>query len=64
MPLVKLTDTNKAKILEVKRRCPCITNTTLAYIFDISPSRITDILKESGKYSLYHGQYVYTGRSK
>ncbi len=49
MPKYKLTDRNRKKISEVKRKCPCITNATLAYIFDISPSRVSEVLREDNK---------------
>ena len=45
MPKLKLTDRNRRKMIEVKRRCPCITISTLAYAFDISPSRAGEIIR-------------------
>jgi len=45
MPLRKLSDRNARKMVEIKRRCPCITNATLAYAFDISPSRAGEIIR-------------------
>jgi hypothetical protein len=47
MPRLKLSKRDCAKIVEVKRRCPCITQLTLAYIFDCSPARVGEIIRES-----------------
>lgn len=51
MPRFKLTDKDREKIVVTKRDCPCIKNTTLAYIFNVSPCRIGEVLREDeGKY--------------
>jgi hypothetical protein len=49
MPKVKLTNLDRKKIAHVKTNCPCITNALLAYIFDISPSRVGEVLREERK---------------
>jgi len=49
MPKHKLSNTDRVKIVRVKRDCPCITQSTLAYIFDISPSRVGEVLREANK---------------
>jgi len=49
MPKIKLSKADKKKLLFVKERCPCITSTLLAYIFDLSPSRVSEILREEDK---------------
>lgn len=46
MPKYKITDKNRKKLVTVKQGCPCIRNSMLAYIFDISPSRVGEILRE------------------
>jgi len=46
MPRYKLSDPNKKKLLYVWRDCPCIKKSTLAYIFDISPSRVGEVIRE------------------
>ena len=50
MPKLKLTDRNRKKMVYVKTYCPCITNALLAYIFDISPSRVGEVLREERKH--------------
>ncbi len=42
----KLTDRNKKKMLHVWDNVPCITKAMLAYIFDISPSRVGEVIRE------------------
>ena len=46
MPKYKLTDRNRKKMVYVKQACPCIKKSLLAYIFDISPSRVGEVLRE------------------
>jgi hypothetical protein len=46
MPKYKLTDKNRKKLLHVKAECPCITKALIAYIFDLSPSRVGEIIRE------------------
>ena len=46
MPIYKLTDRDRKKILHAKRECPCIKQRLLAYLFDISPSRVGEVLRE------------------
>ena len=47
MPRQKLSKGDRRKIVELKRRCPCITYPTLAYVFDISPARVGEIIRAS-----------------
>ena len=46
MPKLKLTDSDRRKIIALKDECPCLTNAALARIFYISPSRISEVLRE------------------
>ena len=46
MPRYKLSDKDRKKISYIKRECPCITKALLAYIFDISPSRVGEVIRE------------------
>ena len=46
MPKLKLTDSDRRKIIELKDECPCLTNAALARIFYISPSRISEVIRE------------------
>jgi len=46
MPRYKLTDRNRQKMVYVYKQCPCIKKSLLAYIFDISPSRVGEVLRE------------------
>jgi hypothetical protein len=58
MPKYKLTNKDREKIVVTKRDCPCIKNTTLAYIFNCSPCRIGEILKaDEGKYEGVNSQW-------
>jgi hypothetical protein len=45
MPKLKLTDKDKRRIIELKDECPCVTNAALARIFEMSPSRISEVLR-------------------
>ena len=49
MPKLKLTDRDRKKLVYAKEQCPCITNALLAYLFDISPSRVGEVLREEAK---------------
>ena len=49
MPRYKLTDRNRQKMVYVYKQCPCIKKSLLAYIFDISPSRVGEVLREEHK---------------
>ena len=46
MPKIKVSDSDRKKISVIKRKCPCITNALIAYIFDISACRVGEILRE------------------
>lgn len=46
MPKIKISDRDRKKMVMVKERCPCIQKALLAEIFDISPSRVGEILRE------------------
>ena len=46
MPKLKLTDSDRKKIIKLKNECPCLTNAALARIFYISPSRISEVIRE------------------
>ena len=46
MPKYKLTDRDIRKIRELKERTPCVTNASIASCFDVSPSRISEILRD------------------
>ena len=45
MPKLKLTDRDRRMIVELKDTCPCITNASLARIFHISPSRVSEVVR-------------------
>ena len=49
MPILKLTESDKRKIVEAKRQCPCLKQSTLAMIFDVSPARVGEIIREARK---------------
>lgn len=46
MPIYKLTDEDRRKMVRVKHECPCISIRLLAFIFDISPARAGEVLRE------------------
>jgi predicted transcriptional regulator len=45
MPKYKLTNENRKRIVLLKRESPCLTNAALARIFNISQSRVGEVLK-------------------
>jgi hypothetical protein len=46
MPVLKLTQTHKRRMIEAKRQCPCLKQSTLAMIFGVSPARVGEILRD------------------
>lgn len=46
MPILKLTETHKRRMIEAKRQCPCLKQSTLAMIFGVSPARVGEILRD------------------
>ena len=47
MPKLKLTDRDRRMMVEIKEECPCVTNAALARIFQVSQSRVGEIIRES-----------------
>ena len=45
MPKLKLTDRDRRMMVELKRECPCLSNSALARIFHISPSRAGEVIR-------------------
>lgn len=54
MPKLKLTDADRKKIIALKNECPCLTNAALARIFYISPSRISEVIREENRKYFTH----------
>ena len=49
MPILKLTETDKKRMIEAKRQCPCLKQSTIAMIFGVSPARVGEILREHNR---------------
>lgn len=49
MPILKLTEKDKRKMIAAKEACPCLKQSTLAMIFDCSPARVGEILREANE---------------
>ena len=49
MPVLKLKQSDRRKMIEAKRQCPCLKQSTLAMIFNVSPARVGEILREAKK---------------
>ena len=47
MPILKLKASDRRKMVEAKRQCPCLKQSTLAMIFDCSPARVGEILRKA-----------------
>jgi hypothetical protein len=46
MPRYKISDTNRKKLIKVKTEYPNVRNSTLAMIFNLSQSRVGEIVRE------------------
>jgi len=46
MPKIKLTDRDRRIMVELKDAIPCVTNATLARIFRVSPSRVSEVVRD------------------
>lgn len=49
MPILKLSDADRRRMIEAKRQCPCLKQSTLAMIFNVSPARVGEILREANR---------------
>jgi hypothetical protein len=45
MPRRKLTEKEWKRIAEAKRECPCLKNSTIAMLFDVSQSRVGEVIR-------------------